>query len=176
VAVTARGAGATSLLLAVLAGPSRDGAWCAVVGVPELSLAAAVHSGVVLKRLAVVPRPGVETAAVTATLLDGFDVVAVSMPGPPDAAVCSHLSARARHSKAVLVAVSAWPGATLTMSAERSVWFGRRRLRECRVTVAVSGRGGAARTRRDDVWFPPSRDDALPVEAVVEGRRLRVVR
>jgi hypothetical protein len=178
VAVTARGAGATSLLLALLAGPSQDGAWCAVVGLPLLSLAAAADMGVVLERLAVVPRPGPEAAAVTATLLDGFDLVAVACAGPPRAAVCSHLSARARHSKSVLVPVSPWLGATLTVSAEAGEWFGRRRLRSRKMTVSVSGRGGAARPRRTDVWLPPDPDTAVPpvIGGRSDGRRLQVVR
>jgi hypothetical protein len=53
VAVTAAGSGATSLLLGLLAEPTRQGSWCAVVGVPRLSLAAAKSLGVALEQLEV---------------------------------------------------------------------------------------------------------------------------
>src|SRR5439155_941436 len=43
-------AGATSLLLALIAAASRAGSWCAVVGVPALGVAAADELGVALDR------------------------------------------------------------------------------------------------------------------------------
>jgi hypothetical protein len=175
VAVSARRAGATSLLLALLAGASKGGAWCAVVGVPALSWAATADAGVDLERLAVVPDPGPDGAAVAATLLDGFDLVAFASQGSLAASVSSHLSARARTSKSVLVACTAgWPGANLSMSVEASSWHGRRRLRAHRMDVLVSGRGNAGRPRRAEVWLPANQ--ALPVEtASAAPRRLRVV-
>jgi hypothetical protein len=174
VAVTAGRAGATSVLLALLAGASRGGAWCAVVGMPALSWAAAADIGVDLERLAVVPHPGPDGAAVAATLLDGFDLVAFASPGPLAASVCSHLSARARTSKSVLLAYgSAWPGAHLSVSVEASSWHGRRRLRAHQLQVVVSGRGNAGRPRRDEVWLPA--DQAPPAEMVAPVPRLRVV-
>ena len=179
-AVSARGAGATSLLLALAAGASQNGSWCAAVGMPALSWAAAADAGVNLDRLAVVPRPGPEATAVAATLLDGFDLVIVAVPGRPVPSVCSHLSARARHSKSVLVAASEWPGANLTITAEDSAWVGRRRLRAQKLTVVVSGRGNAGRPRRGQVWLPAAPPDDLGRQAatdagVTAGTRLRVV-
>src|SRR5439155_174136 len=64
-------AGATSLLLALIAAASRAGSWCAVVGVPALGVAAADGLGVALDRLALVPYPGPDWATVVAALLDG---------------------------------------------------------------------------------------------------------
>jgi hypothetical protein len=178
VAVTAGRAGATSMLLALLAGASQGGAWCAVIGMPALSWAAAADIGVDLERLAVVPQPGPDGAAVAATLLDGFDLVAFTSPGPLAAGVCSHLSARARTSKSVLLAYgSAWPGANLTVSVEASSWHGRRRLRAHQMQVVVSGRGGAGRPRRGEVWLPADQTPPAEVTAAAGGAvpRLRVV-
>jgi hypothetical protein len=175
VAVSARRAGATSLLLALLAGASQAGAWCAVVGMPALSWAATADVGVDLGRLAVVPYPGPDGAAVAATLLDGFDLVAFASAGSLAASVSSHLSARARASRSVLLACAAgWPGANLTMSVEASTWHGRRRLRAHQMDIVVSGRGNAGRPRRAQVWLPA---DQTPVgeAASAEVRRLRVV-
>lgn len=154
VAVTTRGSGATSLLLALLAEPTRTGSWCAVIGLPSLSLAAAAAIGVNLQYLALVPQPGPDAAAVAATMLDGFDVVALATPGALAPSVCSQLSARARNGRSALVALTQWPAAQLTLSAEGGTWFGRGRLRCRRLTIAVSGRGSAARPRREQVWLP----------------------
>src|SRR5207302_7365787 len=41
---------ATSLALALLAGPSQAGSWCAAVGLPSLGLVAAAEVGIVLER------------------------------------------------------------------------------------------------------------------------------
>jgi hypothetical protein len=73
--------GSTSLVLAMIAAActARE-AWAAVVGQPSLGLLAADQAGVALRRLAVVPRPGVEAPTVVAALLDGIDVVVVG-PG-----------------------------------------------------------------------------------------------
>ncbi|HVC26143.1 MAG TPA: hypothetical protein VND23_10325 [Acidimicrobiales bacterium] len=95
--------GATSLLLALLAGPSTAGAWCAVVGAPDLGLAAAGELGVALGRLVLVPGPGRRLAQVAGALLEGCDVVCVCTPSvlaPPEA---RRLAARARERRAVLV-------------------------------------------------------------------------
>jgi hypothetical protein len=175
VAVSARRGGATSMVLALLAGASQGGAWCAVVGMPALSWVAASDVGADLERLAMVPYPGPDGAAVMATMLDGFDVVVVASPAPLAAGVCSRLSARARHGKAVLIAASAWPGANVTVSVEASTWHGRRRLRAQELTVAVSGRGNVGRPRRGQLWLPDVRDDATPIATPSEVPRLRVV-
>jgi hypothetical protein len=73
--------GSASLLLALLAGPSQEGAWCAVVGLPALGLVAAAEIGVALERLALVPDPGPDWAAVAGALLDAVDVVVVAPRG-----------------------------------------------------------------------------------------------
>src|SRR5437879_10744297 len=58
--------GGTSLALALAAGPSQAGSWCAAVGLPSLGLVAAVEGGVVLERFPLVARPGDEGPAVVA--------------------------------------------------------------------------------------------------------------
>lgn len=180
VAVTARGSGTTSLLLALLAEPTRTGSWCAVIGMPSLSLAAAAAMGVDLHHLAVVPQPGPDAAAVVATLLDGFDLVALATAVVPSPSVCSQLSARARNGRSTLVTLTPWPAAQLTLSPEGGTWFGRGRLRCRRLTVAVSGRGAAAQPRRKDVWLPADPEfqqrpvDVVPAEPT-PSRHLQVV-
>ena len=95
--------GATSVLLALLAGASVAGSWCAVVGMPSLGLVAAAELGIALDRLALVPDPGPDWPAVVAALLDGIDVVAAAPPGPVSAPLAGRLAARVRQRGSVLV-------------------------------------------------------------------------
>ncbi|HET7488555.1 MAG TPA: hypothetical protein VFJ85_11545 [Acidimicrobiales bacterium] len=151
-------AGATSLVLALLAGPSAAGSWCAVVGLPTLGPAAAADVGVDLGRLALVPAPGGEWAAVAAALLDGLDVVVVRPPGRVRAADARRLAARARERGAVLVPLGPWDGADLHLSVARSTWHGLAEgsghLTSRLLEVVAEGRGAAARPRRARLWLP----------------------
>ncbi|HET6810948.1 MAG TPA: hypothetical protein VFH50_08070 [Acidimicrobiales bacterium] len=152
------GAGRTSLLLALLAGASGSGAWCAVVGMPALGAEAAAAAGIDLGRLALVPDPGERWPTVVAALLDGIDVVAVGIrrPRPADA---RRLSARARHQGAVLLGVgSAWPESDVALRVAGAEWEGLGRghghLRRRRLDVEATGRRGADRPRRTSLWLP----------------------
>lgn len=152
------GTGSTSLLLAVLAGASGAGSWCAVVGMPALGGEAAATAGVDLGRLALVPAPGDRWPTVVSALLDGIDLVAVHHPRPryADARL---LSSRARHHSAVLLAVGAdWPGADLSLRVTAVAWEGlgqgHGHLRRRRVEVEVAGRRAAGRPRRGSLWLP----------------------
>ncbi len=95
--------GATSLALGLLAEPSAAGAFCAVVGLPDLGLAAARELGVALERLVVVPSAGPRDAAVVGALLEGVDLVLARLPGHLSAATARRLTARAREHRSVLV-------------------------------------------------------------------------
>ncbi len=156
--------GATSLLVTLLAGPSRAGSWCAVVGLPAISPAAAAQSGVELGRLALVPYPGAEWPAVTAALLDGFDVVVVRPGGVILPAQARRLAARARQRGAVLVGCGGWPGADVMLDATRIGWHGlgsgRGRLRHSELEIVARGRGAAARPRRVSVRLPAGPEHA----------------
>jgi hypothetical protein len=148
----------TSLLLALLAEASAAGSWCAAVGLPRLGLVAAAEAGVAVDRLALVPFPGPEWAAVVGALIDGFDIVVAGTPTGVPAQLASRLAARARQRGAVLVPLGQWPGADVTMEVTHSAWQGlgqgRGRLRSREVEVVVRGRGAAARPRRGRLWLP----------------------
>lgn len=103
------GLGATSLVLALLALPSAQGRWCAVVGLPALGPVAAEELDVDLTHLALVPAPGRQWATVTAALLDGLDVVVVQPPQPVRPSDARRLMARARHRRAVLLVLAPSP-------------------------------------------------------------------
>ncbi len=155
-----RPAGGTSLLLALLAGASRAGSWCAIVGVPTLGALAAAEAGIDLARLALVPEPGPEWPTVVAALLDGVDVVVAAAPGLVPATVARRLAARARQRGSVLMPYGGrWEGADLLVEAVRGGWRGlgqgRGRLRGRELVISARGRGGAARPVQARIWLPP---------------------
>ncbi|MEJ8280309.1 hypothetical protein [Pseudonocardia spirodelae] len=154
------GTGAGSLLFALLAAASAEGAWAGVVGRPGLGATAAAEAGVVLDRLALVPDPGADLVGVTAALLDGLDLVVVA--GPERAGLRAgdrqRLAARARQRGAVLLALGGWPGADLRLHCTRPRWEGvgrgTGRLRSRRVEVRAEGRGLAPAGRGVEVLLP----------------------
>lgn len=157
--------GGTSLLLALLAAATEAGSWAAVVGMPSLGIAAAAEYGVDVTRLALVPRPGAELAAVVAALLDGVDLVAVQ-PATVQPAVARRLSARARHRGAVLLSSGAWPAADVELACRREPWSGPSsgygHLQSRRVRVRAHGRGAAARPVSADLHLPAPDGSVAP--------------
>jgi hypothetical protein len=150
----APGAGATSLMLALLAAATAAGEWAAVVdGESLLGGLAAAEAGVALERLAVVRSvPAALYGRVVATLLDGVAVVAAFVPRGFRPADARRLEARVRERAGVLVAAGAWPGeAALRLRAEHSSWSGLGQgeglLGERVLRVSVRGRGAAVRER-----------------------------
>lgn len=150
--------GASSLLVALMAEASRANGWCAAVGMPELGAVWAAETGVVLDRLAAVPRPGRSWPTAVAALLEGVDVVAVRPPERPTAREMRRLTARARERGAVLVAAGPWEGAELRLAVTASRWqgigAGHGHLRARELRVRVEGRGAAARPREATLWLP----------------------
>lgn len=150
--------GSTSLVLALLAEASREGAWVALVGMPRVGVLAAHQLGLDLSRLVLVPEPGPDGPTVLAALLDGVDVVVVGDVALTDADR-RRLSARARERGAVLVSTAPWPGAHVTLTAEVARWEGlgrgEGRLRSRRLVVRGGGRGAAARGWTAEVVVPP---------------------
>jgi hypothetical protein len=153
--------GSVWLALAVAAGASQAGSWCAVVGFnkPLLGPAAAAEVGVDLTRLVVVPSPGDQWATAVAALLDGVDVVIARPLRDVKPAEARRLAARARERGSVLLTIGPWPEQPdLRLRVDRSEWlglhagYGRITARRCR--VAAVGRGSAARERRVDTTFP----------------------
>jgi hypothetical protein len=145
-------------MLALLAAASRNGSWCAVVGMPALGAVAAAESGIVLERLALVPDPGPDWPSVVAALIDGVDVVVAAVPGPVPSSIVGRLAARARQRGSLLVPFGDWAGADVNLRIGEGHWeglgFGRGRLRRREVTVVAQGRGAAARPRQITMWMP----------------------
>jgi len=160
--------GSATLLLALLAAASADGAWVAFVGAPTIGMLAAAEAGVDLARTALVPAPGPDAPLVLAALLDGMDVVVAGPQAALSDADRRRLAARARERDAVLVSQTRWPGAHVTLDARGGAWSGVDQgagwLRRRTLNVLRTGRGAVARPVEIEVEVP------LPVEVVVPGR------
>ena len=156
------------LCLALAAGASADGAWCAMAGVPEAGVVAAAGLGLVPERTLLVPDPGTGWPQVVASLLDGCELVLLRPPGPVPAQIRQRLEATLRRGRGVLVVAGDWPGAQVRLRVLRRRWTGlgdgHGRLRACCAEVMADGRGGAAVTRTRWLWLPAEDGRLTPAE------------
>ncbi|MDH6709915.1 hypothetical protein P3T27_006664 [Kitasatospora sp. MAA19] len=151
-----------SLLLALAAGPATADphAWTAVVGLPDLGLAAAAGYGLDLRRLVVADHPGDDHyAEVLTTLAAACPVILAAAPPrrlPPRTA--DRLAAHLRRAGTVLLTPGPWPGAQLRLEVTAKEWIGLGdgygQLTARRAEVQAVGRGPSARPRRAQLWLP----------------------
>ncbi|MCL2654070.1 MAG: hypothetical protein FWD63_09845, partial [Propionibacteriaceae bacterium] len=113
-----------ALLASLLAVPSREGSWCAVVGLPEQGVEAAALAGVNLDRLVLVPDPGQRWLSVVASLSGAMPVVAVRPPERVREADAARLAARLREHQSVLFTLGGWPGAEAAITLDETNWAG----------------------------------------------------
>lgn len=168
------GRGATTLALAVAAGPSAAGSWVAVVGHVDLGLQAASELGVSLDRLLVVRTDAAGWTATVAALIGAVDVVLVGPDYPIAYGDARRLSSRLRERGSVLVHIATsrradrWPGgADVQLEVEADRWAGlgsgHGLLTAREVTVRGGGRGAAAQPRSLDLFLPGPTGAATPV-------------
>ena len=150
--------GSTTLVMAMLAGPSAAGAWCGVVGMPDFGAEAAGRFGIDLERLVLVPHPGEQWLTATAAVADVLSVVVVVPPARPKDGDVARLSARLRQREATLIVAGDWPQVEASLSVARSGWDGLASgtgyLSARRVTVESVPRGGTGPVRRAELWLP----------------------
>ncbi|MFF0340941.1 hypothetical protein [Kribbella sp. NPDC004875] len=165
--------GSAALVMALMAGPSAEGAWCGVVGVPSFGAEAARGLGVDLDRLVLVPDPGHDWLSVVAALVDALTVVVVRPPGEVTPGEASRLAARLRTRGAMLIAYGSWPGSEARFEIESSTWTGlgdgEGLLTARKATVAVTGRRAAVRARQH-LWLPAP-DGTIRSAGPAEGAR-----
>jgi hypothetical protein len=146
------------LCLALAAGASAAGAWCAVAGLPQIGMVAAADAGLDLDRMLLIAEPGTSWPQVVASLLDGCELVLLRPPAQPSAQMRRRLEATVRRFGGVLVVAGEWDGAQTRMLVARQEWAGigagHGRLRARRVQVVADGRGAAARSRAQWLWLP----------------------
>jgi hypothetical protein len=161
--------GATTLALALVAGPSQAGAWVALVGGPRRGsagwgLVAAAELGVELERLVVVAAsepPAGGWARVIVALLDGFPVVVLGPQVRLHHRDTRRLAARLRERGGVLVRTGSDAiSADVRLVAREVLWEGvdrfesTRLLQRRRIVVEASGRGAASRARQAEISLP----------------------
>ncbi|WP_202797128.1 hypothetical protein [Kribbella flavida] len=160
--------GSSALVMAMMAGPSADGAWCGVVGMPSFGAEAARELGVDLERLVLVPDPRHDWLSVVAALVDALTVVVVRPPGEVTPGEASRLAARLRTRGAMLIAVGSWPGSEARLEVQTSVWTGigdgEGHLTARQATVAVTGRGAAVRPHQHRLWLPAPDGSIRPAD------------
>ena len=145
--------GATSLLVGLLASVTAGGSHAAVIGMPDLSLLAAVEQGADLSKIAIVPAPKDSAVEVAAILLDGVDLILLGLPGvvvTPSRARA--VVARARSKGAVLlVAEGRWDGVDLRIESRVAGYSGlgegHGRVTAVQLDVAAAGKGFQRRTQ-----------------------------
>jgi hypothetical protein len=150
-----------SVAALLMAGPSSEGAWSAVVGTGELGAEAMVMAGVVLDRVVVVPDPGEAWLDVVAALVDVLGLVVVRPPVTPSAKDASRLAARLRTRGAILVALGDWPRCDVRLGLTDIEWqgigHGHGHLRARQVTVEAwrgTAQNDSAPPRRQRLWLP----------------------
>lgn len=167
--------GSAALVMALMAGPSAEGAWCGVVGVPSFGAEAARGLGVDLERVVLVPDPGRDWLNVVAALVDALTVVVVRPPGEVTPGEASRLAARLRTRGAMLIVDGSWPGSEARLEVESNAWTGlgdgEGLLTARQAAVVVTGRRSAVQPRRHQLWLPAADGtirSAEPVETTRE--------
>ncbi|WP_454777937.1 hypothetical protein [Georgenia muralis] len=172
-------AGSTSLVLALAAAASQEGAWCALAALPHVGWRAAAGAGLDLDRVAAVPAPGPDAVSVVGALVDGFDVLVVGRSPALTDRDRRLVAARIRTRGAVLLSTHPWPGAHVVLQATRPAWQGLGQgwghLVEQELTVRAAGRAGAARSGEvrvrvgPDGVRPPAGEPLGPARPVGAG-------
>jgi hypothetical protein len=150
------GVDSASLAMALMAGPSADGAWCGVVGSAEFGLEAAAAAGVDLRRTILVPDPGEAWLEATAALIDVLGVVVLAAPARVSDKDVSRISARLRQRGGILISYGDWPRCEARLSMRDAEWVGMGRghghLQGRLVTIEVAR--GASPPRTGQLWLP----------------------
>ena len=164
--------GSTTLLMALLSGPSTSGRWVAVAGMPEFGVEAAARFGIALERLVLVPDLGRHWLTVVAALADVIPVVAVRPVGSVSPAETSRLQARLRQRGTTMLVAGDWPGSDARLGIETSRWQGLERghghLAEREVVVSTAGRGEFVRSIRSRLRLPGRSLEFAPVGTGVD--------
>ncbi|MGO3175137.1 MAG: hypothetical protein ACTIJN_08330 [Microbacterium gubbeenense] len=163
-----------SLLFALAGRSSREGSWCAFIGMPDLSLEAAEGYGVAPGRVALIPAPGERWLQAVSSAAEVFPLVAVRPPRAASSAEAARLGARLRDRGCALLVVGPWEGAEASLSNRPPAGGGWGRgpgLISSRPVPFASGGGAAPRPRRVRVLLPgPSGGAEAHGAGTVAGR------
>lgn len=143
-----------SLALLCLASAMPEGAWGAVVGVPDLGIEAAADAGVAVDRLVLVPNPGGAWGSAVAGLAEVMPVVLAAAPPGIAPGEAARLEARLRNADTCLIVLGAWPSPATRIRMVAADWQGTAdgdgRIQQALLEVEVSA-GAAPRLARVQV-------------------------
>lgn len=146
--------GSLQLALSLLTEVSASGAWCGIIGVPQLGFEAVAQSGLALERLVLVPEPGKHTLGITGMLSEVLAALVLCPTVPPTQGEAERLGARLRDHSTALVVVGNWPRSDTALHVTASRWSGlgagRGLLRTHELSVISTDRRG---TRTHTVRF-----------------------
>jgi hypothetical protein len=167
----------TSLIMALLGSATADGAWAAVVGLPDLGVEAAAGFGIALDRLVLVPQPGDQWLTVTAALVDVLPLVVVHPERGVGGADIARLGARLRQTGCTLLVAGAWAQSEASFSVTGTAWAGvasgHGYLSGRDLTVEVAERAGPRRFETIHLPDPAGTGDRSPA-ARAEPARARL--
>ena len=169
-------AGSTSLALALAAGPSAAGSWCAAIGAPDLGLVAAEELGIALERFPLIAASGRTWARAVGAALEAFDLVLAWPSNGVPAGEARRLAALSRERGTVLGGVRRRmarpdrpPAGGGPVPVRSGLERGHGRLRARRLEVLVGGRGAASAGTRMALWLPADGGGVAPAIDGADG-------
>lgn len=151
-------------LVDILATVTASGGCAAVVGYPQLALAAVEAAGGDLDRTVVIPDPSPHTGAVLGTLVEGLDLILHHTVKPVAPTAARPVDARLRRSNCSLVVVGGWPGARLHLDwrvdGVTGLGRGSGRIRGVTLTGRAHGQGQPPVSFRESLGGAGMRSDA----------------
>jgi len=160
------------LLTALLAEPSKAGAWCAVLGMPDLGAEAAAEAGIDLSRLAIIPCPGERWLGVASAIAEVVGVIALRPGGRIGDRDVSRLSARLRERGTVLLVEGSWQQAEAAIGVEDLAWsglgIGHGHIERLEATIVVASRRSPA-PRRGRTILVGAPGPAIPLRGREQG-------
>jgi len=166
-----------SLKAALISQATSQGVWCALVGVPDMGLAAAQDMGVALERLVLVPHPGEQWLAVLGALSDVVGIIVLGPVSPPSQRLIATVAGRLRERASTLLVSSPWPHTEGILSVTSHRWEGLGQghgmLTRHRVSVAFSSRHNRSPRRCDlviDAWGAHSASQEAQVTDIARYR------
>lgn len=116
--------GSLQLALALLSEVSASGAWCGIIGVPQLGFEAVAQSGLTLERLVLIPNPGKHAIGITGMLSEVLTALVLCPSTQPTPGEVERLNARLRDHGTALVIAGAWPRSDTALQVTSSRWSG----------------------------------------------------
>ena len=116
--------GSLQLSLSLLAAASAGGAWCGVIGVPNLGFECAEQLGLALERLVVVPEPGRHALSIAGMLGEVLTALVLLPSQRPAAGEVERLNARLRDHGTALIVMDEWPRSAASLRVAGSRWSG----------------------------------------------------